>query len=102
MNARTIFAALGPMDARNVFRDSSLKWMFFLPVLSALVLRWGIPPLTRWLLETESFDLVPFYPVLLAYFFVVMCPITFGVLTGFLLIDEKDELMLIYHVARSP
>ncbi len=95
MNVRTIFSALGPIDARNVFRDGSLKWMFFLPLLSALMLRWGVPPLTRWLMETQQFDFVPYYPAGLAYFFVVMCPITFGVLTGFLLIDEKDDQTLI-------
>lgn len=94
MKARTVFSALGPVDARNIFRDSSLKWMIFLPILSAFVLRWGIPPLTAWLSATYSFDLVPYYPALLAYFFIVMCPITFGVVTGFLLIDEKDDRTL--------
>jgi fluoroquinolone transport system permease protein len=65
--------------------------MIFLPVLSALIIRWGVPPLTETLLQLYSFDLAPYYPVILAYFFVVMAPITFAVLIGFLLLDEKDD-----------
>ena len=94
MNVRTIVNSLGPIDARNIFRDSSLKWMFFLPVLLALVLRWGIPPLSAWLLRAYAFDLVEYYPVLLAYFFIVTCPMTYGMVIGFLLIDEKDDRTL--------
>ncbi len=91
MNARTVLRSLGPIDIRSVRRDSALSWMIFIPILSALVLRWGVPPLTARLLERNGFDLAPYYPVILAYFFVVMCPITFGVLIGFLLLDEKDD-----------
>jgi fluoroquinolone transport system permease protein len=68
--------------------------MIFLPLLSALILRWAIPPLTNSLLANYDFDLRPYYPVILAYFLVVMAPITFAVLTGFLLLDEKDDRTL--------
>ena len=88
MNISRIFRSLGPIDIRNVRRDSALSWMIFLPILSALVVRWGVPALTARLIEQYQFDLAPYYPAILAYFFVVMCPITFGVLIGFMLLDE--------------
>lgn len=91
MNTLQVFRALGPIDLRGIRRDSALSWMIFLPLFSALLLRWGIPPLTRRLLDRYSFDLIPYYPVLLAYFFVIMTPITFAVVIGFLLLDEKDD-----------
>ncbi len=91
MNISRIFRSLGPIDIRNVRRDSALSWMIFLPILSALVVRWGVPALTARLIEQYQFDLAPYYPAILAYFFVVMCPITFGVLIGFMLLDEKDD-----------
>ena len=95
MNASRIFRTLGPIDARNIFRDTNLKWMIFLPVILALFLRFVLPWLSGWLLETYDFDLLPYYPAILAYCFVLMCPMIFGMLTGFLLIDEKDDNTLI-------
>ena len=91
MNTKTIFATLGPIDFRNVIRDSNLKWMVFLPVLLALILRWGLPPLAGWLDAGYGFNLVPYYPAIMAYLLVMMSPMTYGMVTGFLLIDEKDE-----------
>ncbi len=94
MNLTTIFRSLGPIDFRSIRRDSLTSWMIFLPVLLALVLRWGVPPITARLMEQYNFDLVQYYPVLLAYFFVGMCPMVFGAVIGFLLLDEKDDRTL--------
>jgi fluoroquinolone transport system permease protein len=70
MTIAAVVRALGPIDVRNVLRDSALKWMILLPLLSALVLRFGIPPLTARLLARSGFDLVPYYPAILSYFIV--------------------------------
>ncbi len=94
MNLSTVFRSLGPIDIRSIRRDSLTSWMIFLPILLALVLRWGVPPLTARLREQYNFDLTEYYPVLLAYFFVGMCPMVFGALIGFLLLDEKDDRTL--------
>ncbi len=91
MNFNTVFKALGPIDVRNVRRDSGIYWMIFLPILSAIIIRWGVPPLTADLLAKYDFDLAPYYPAILAYFFVIMGPLVFAVITGFLLLDEKDD-----------
>ena len=91
MNIGTMLRSLGPIDVRNVRRDSMTSWMIFIPIMMALFMRWGVPPLNTWLLEQYNFDLVEYYPVLLAYMFIGMCPMVFGVVIGFLLLDEKDD-----------
>jgi fluoroquinolone transport system permease protein len=94
MNLNAVFRSLGPIDLRNVRRDSLTSWMIFIPFMMALLLRYGVPPLNARLLEEYNFDLVAYYPVLLAYFFIGMCPMVFGVVIGFLLLDEKDDQTL--------
>ncbi|KAA3648242.1 MAG: hypothetical protein DWQ07_04395 [Chloroflexi bacterium] len=91
MNAINALRALGPIDVRNIRRDSLLGWMIFVPLVSATVLRLAVPPITTSLLAQFGFDLAPYYPAILAYFFIMMGPIVFGVLVGFLLLDERDD-----------
>lgn len=95
MNMIHTLRALGPIDLRSIRRDSMLSWMVFLPILSAIILRLGLPLLSARLLERYNFNLIPFYPALLAYFFVVMSPVVFSVVIGFLLLDEKDDKTLV-------
>lgn len=89
-----ILRSLGPIDLRGIRRDSMLSWMILIPILSALIMRWAVPALTIALIQRYDFNLAPYYPVLLAYFFVIMSPIIFSVLVGFLLLDEKDDRTL--------
>ncbi len=95
MTILSVLRALGPIDFKNVRRDSMLSWLIILPLLTALIMRWGVPALTRSLLADTGFDLTPYYPVIVAYFFIVMLPIISAVLIGFLLLDEKDDNTLI-------
>jgi len=94
MNIGTVLRSLGPIDVRNVRRDSMTSWMILIPILTALVLRWGVPALNMRLLEQYDFDLTEYYPVLLSYFFIGLCPMVFGAVIGFLLLDEKDDRTL--------
>jgi len=94
MNLNAVFRSLGPIDIRSIRRDSLISWMIYVPILLALLMRWGVPPLTARLVEQYNFDLAEYYPVLLAYFFVGMCPMMLGVVIGFLLLDEKDDRTL--------
>ncbi len=95
MNAIQMLRALGPIDVRGVRRDSLLSWMILLPVIGALVLRWGLPFLNERMIDRYAFDMTPYYPALLGYFFVIMTPVIFGTLVGFLLLDEKDDQTLV-------
>lgn len=94
MNITKVLRSLGPIDVRNIRRDSLVAWMIYIPILMALLVRFGAPPLTARLLEQYNFDLTTYYPVLLSYFFIGMCPIVFGAVIGFLLLDEKDDRTL--------
>ncbi|MBX3035872.1 MAG: hypothetical protein KF758_03080 [Anaerolineales bacterium] len=94
MNMTKVLRSLGPIDIRNIRRDSLVAWMIYIPILMALLVRFGAPPLTARLLEQYNFDLTTYYPVLLSYFFIGMCPMVFGAVIGFLLLDEKDDRTL--------
>lgn len=85
------FRALGPVDLRNIRRDSMLNWLILMPFVLALVLRFGIPPLQQTLLDSYNFDLTPYYPLVMSYGFLLMPPILFGMMIGFLLLDERDD-----------
>ena len=82
--------ALGPIDAVSVRRDPLLRWMVIIPVFLALLVRFGVGAISNALLQRWGFDLTPYYPAIMSYFIVLMIPFMFGVVIGFLLLDEKD------------
>lgn len=43
MKTLTIFKTLGPIDLKNVRRDSLLLWLPLIPIIQALVIRIGFP-----------------------------------------------------------
>lgn len=91
MTFATAIRALGPVDVRSVRRDGMLAWMVFLPLLTALVVRYGLPALTRRLRAAYAFDLSPYDPAIVTYFVLMLAPVMFGALIGFLLLDERDD-----------
>ena len=91
MSVVNLIRSLGPIDVANVRRDSLLRWMIFLPILLALLLRRLLPVIAERLMAGLRFDLVPYYPLILGYFFVLLVPLMFGVVVGFLLLDERDD-----------
>src|SRR5690606_20269554 len=93
MNALGLLRTLGPVDLRNVHRDPLLAWAFVLPLLVALLFRLGVPPLSAWLDGRYEFDLVPYYPLLVSAYFLVV-PSFVGFIGGFLLLDERDDRVL--------
>jgi fluoroquinolone transport system permease protein len=93
MNAVTAFRALGPIDLRSVARDSMLRWLVALPVLMALLLRWGVPVAAKRVSLQYSIDLLPYYP-LIASIIVLVTPMVAGTVIGFLLLDQRDDRTL--------
>ncbi|MEX2401214.1 MAG: hypothetical protein WD423_10610 [Rhodothermales bacterium] len=93
MRAIDIIRRVGPVDLRNVRRDDFLAWVIGLPFLIALLFRFGVPPLSGWLAGSFDFDLTPYYPLIMSSF-VVMAPSMVGMVTGFLLLDERDDRIL--------
>ena len=93
MRASTVVRALGPIDLRNVARDSLLRWVVTLPVVLALVFRWATPIVATRLRNEYDFDLVPYYPLLVT-FVMLMSPMLAGMVIGFLLLDQRDDRTL--------
>ncbi|MCL5998698.1 MAG: hypothetical protein M1546_21965 [Chloroflexi bacterium] len=90
MKAVNALKSLGPIDAQSVRRDSFLRWMLLFPFLIALLLRLGVPPLAGWLAAQFNFDVTPYYPLLMSLV-VLFTPMMFGMLIGFLLLDQRDD-----------
>lgn len=86
---RTI-QSIGPIDAVSVRRDPLLRYMIITPVFLALLVRFGVGAISDMLMQRMGFDLTPYYPAIMSYFIVLMIPFMFGVVIGFLLLDEKD------------
>ena len=86
-----VLKALGPIDLRNIWRDTLLLWMALMPFVFALLFRYLIPWVRESLLAQFGFDLAPYYVLLMSYAFVVGIPVLFGVVIGFLLLDERDD-----------
>lgn len=82
------------MDFKNVRRDSLLVWLPLVPLLVALLARWGIPALAAWLSAEAQLDLHPYYPLIMSFF--LPFPAGFaGIVVGFLLLDERDDRTLL-------
>ncbi len=90
MSALGVLRALGPIDAANVRRDPLLRWMLGMPLLFALLFRWLATLASPWLADRFGIDLASYFP-LLASFLVVLAPMVYGVVVGFLLLDQKDD-----------
>lgn len=93
MRGLTLLVRLGPVDLKNIRRDPLLFWVPVFPLLLALVIRWGVPPLAATVAASTGFDLAAWYPLLMSCF-VVMMPGLIGTVTGFLLLDERDDGVL--------
>ncbi|HSR52568.1 MAG TPA: hypothetical protein VLV83_17230 [Acidobacteriota bacterium] len=78
------------IDMRLVLRDSLLRWMVVLPLAIFAVMAWGLPLLSRLVMETYQVDLSVYNP-LIAVLVLGILPGSYGFLLGFLLLDERDQ-----------
>ncbi|MBD3274298.1 MAG: hypothetical protein GF372_03250 [Candidatus Marinimicrobia bacterium] len=82
--------ALISADARNIRRDSMMMLILAAPVIFILLLRYAIPWLAGTIQQELAFDLTPHYEIIFI-FFSLLLPMLFGMITGFILLDEQDE-----------
>lgn len=94
MKGTAVFKALGPIDLRNIARDEMLRWMLFVPLLMAVGVRYGWPLAVAQLQARYQFDIAPYIDLAMSYI-VIVTPAVFGMVIGFLLLDERDEGSLI-------
>jgi fluoroquinolone transport system permease protein len=85
--------ALAYADTRVVWRDPLLKWVLFLPVGLALLLRVLIPRADAALLASTGFEGEPYYPLVMGGY-LMTAPGIVGMVVGFLLLDEQDARTL--------
>jgi fluoroquinolone transport system permease protein len=78
-------------DFKNIIRDPTLLFVTFLPILLGLVVRFFVPWLADFL--KPSFDLTRYYVHIIGVL-AVYPPAAFGWVTGFTLLDERDESIL--------
>jgi fluoroquinolone transport system permease protein len=83
-----VVRSLGVNDIKNVVRDPFLKWMIPAPFLMALAYRLLIPALTTF--AAPWIALEEYYPLLLSTL-ILFIPLLYGVVVGFMLLDERDE-----------
>ncbi len=81
--------ALGPIDLKNIRRDPLLAWVIALPLVLALLLRYGLPWLLALAQNVTGRDFSPYAPFILAGYLMTTAPIA-GMVVGFLFLDERD------------
>ncbi len=87
------YRALGRADLKNIRRDDLLAWIWFMPIVLAVALRFLVPFAQQFLSGQFGFDLTPYYD-LIASFFMSLSPMMSGMIVGFLLLDERDDQTL--------
>lgn len=84
-------AAFSANDAKSIRRDSLLLGILIMPWLMALFLRLLVPGVSAWTASRFGLDLTTYYPLIVAFFLFLNIPLLFGVLSGFMLLDERDD-----------
>ncbi|CAN5764211.1 multidrug ABC transporter permease [soil metagenome] len=83
--------AFGMNDLKSVKRDPLLIYMLIIPPIMVVAVRLIVPRLTERLIASFDIDLIPYYPMLLSFFFVLQLPLLFGLMIGLLILDERDD-----------
>jgi len=93
-----LVAKLGRSDAKLIGRDSFLIFMFIFAMIIATILRFGMPWLDTYLVETGIMpgDVIPIrlaeiFPMLVAYLGLYTGALLVGTIFGFVLLDERDH-----------
>ena len=79
------FIILLTTDVKMIFRDKTLAFMFFVPLIFIFILRMGAPVLIRYFPVTEN------YVIYGVAFFSSLTSIFPAFIISFIMLDEKDE-----------
>ncbi len=88
-------AALLTGDLINISRDLILVMSMIAPVILMIFLNYGLPFFNNIFEREFNISLTVYYPLITSIFFLFI-PIMLGMLTGFMLLDERDEKILLY------
>lgn len=85
--------SLALTDARLILRDAFTLYLLTLPVFNVLIVRWLVPLLqARW---SETADVAAWTPFIVGVAVLLLSPLLLGVVTGFMLLDERDNGTLV-------
>lgn len=84
-------ASLVGIDRRTTVRSVLLIVVLAGPVLLAVALRLGYPPLAAYLYDSFGVDLAPYQPILLASLVVLHVPLIIGMVGALLVLDDIDD-----------
>lgn len=82
-------------DIRHAGNDPVLMVGFLGPLILILLTRFGFPMAAHWLEASYSFDLTV-YRDFAAVLLIVTIPMLLGMMTGLLMLDERDENVISY------
>lgn len=80
-------------DVRNIRRDPMLIMALAGPILLALFFRFIPPIVAEWLMQHFSFDLKAYYD-LIWIFILQLVPLMLGMVSGYLMLEERDENLI--------
>ncbi|WP_422658830.1 hypothetical protein ACK8P5_24775 [Paenibacillus sp. EC2-1] len=83
-------------DVRQISRDPMLLSALLAPVLLILFLRLGIPMASNVVYERLGIELTLYYREIMS-FFLLLTPLILGMLSGFVILDERDENLISYY-----
>lgn len=83
-------------DWKNIKRDPLLIFALLAPLLLAVLARIGLPQLDEVLNQYTSFHLSEHFRIVVGLV-LLMAPLMIGTLFGFILLDERDEGILLYY-----
>jgi fluoroquinolone transport system permease protein len=89
--SRGWLVALVAIDRRTTLRSALLTVVLAGPVLLAVALRLGYPPLAAYLRTRFGVELTPYQPVLLASLVVLHVPLIIGMVGALLILDDVDD-----------
>jgi len=84
------------LDLKQVMRDSMLAIALVGPLILILVVRYGIPFIGEWIYKQFTLDIMTYSDLILS-FVLVLIPLMLGMLTGFMMLDERDENLIEYY-----
>jgi hypothetical protein len=91
MSAVATFAAA---DARSIARDPLLRMVLVGPLAVGVVARVVVPFAAEQLRERLDFALLPHRPTLVAFLLLMVAPMLFGMLSGLMLLEERENGVL--------
>lgn len=86
--------ALG--DFKNITRDPILLLLLLSPFLLIVSIQFGLPWVEELTLSQFSFDL-SIHHLFIKSFILLLTPLVIGVIVGFMLLEDRDEGVLIYY-----